>query len=72
MSSFWFQIVYIYLALAESFIVQKFMKQPQHVATVPEKESDEDAGNDDVAEAEHGEVLGLQSVLQQILGRNSN
>jgi hypothetical protein len=34
---------------------------------IPEEEGNEDAGYDNVAQAEHGEVGGVQAVLQQIL-----
>ena len=32
-----------------------------------QQQGDEDAGNDDVAESEHREVVGRQAVLQQVL-----
>ena len=32
-----------------------------------EEESDEDAGNDNVAETEHGKVVGSEAVDQQVL-----
>lgn len=36
-----------------------------------EQQGDEDAGNHDVAEAEHGEVIGGEAVLEQVLGENN-
>ena len=39
-------------------------------SVVAEQEGDEDSGDDDVAEAEHGHVLGVESVLQQVLRKD--
>ena len=54
-------------ALAEESSVEVEVAVPLEAVVVSEKKGNEDTGDDDVSEPEHGEVGGVQAILEEIL-----
>ena len=57
----------LFLYLTEECSVKVEVALPLEADIVSEEEGDEDPGDDDVSEPQHGEVGGVQAILKKIL-----
>ena len=55
------------LFLTEESSVKVEVAVPLEAVVVSEEKGNEDSGNDDISEPQHGEVGGVQAILKEIL-----
>ena len=60
-------VLLLFLYLTDECSVEVEVAVPLEADIVSEEEGDEDPGDDDVSQPQHGEVGGVQAILKEIL-----